>query len=111
MREVGRGAIIGGIAAALVVGAAVALGAGTDVRIHRLHVPPPPVGSGDISQPGAPGSPNPPDPAAPPAPPGTPSPPGSPPPPPGAPPPPPPGVVCTMNTGETTGLAGTGQLT
>ena len=32
-----------GIAAALVV-TAVALGAGTDVRIHRLHVPPPPTG-------------------------------------------------------------------
>ena len=51
-------AISGGIAAALVA-AAVAVGAGTDVRIHRLHVPPPPVGDDSgTSVPPAPGKPN-----------------------------------------------------
>lgn len=106
----GRGAILGIVAALLAVGAAVAFGARTDARIHRLHVPPPPVagGSGDISQPGTP---DPSDPSAPPAAP-SPPPPGSPPPPPGTPPPPPPpAFACAANTGETTGLSGTGLLT
>ena len=54
-----RAAICGAIAAALVA-AAVAVGAGTDVRIHRLHVPPPPVGDDSgTSVPPAAGKPNP----------------------------------------------------
>lgn len=101
----GRGAIIGGLAAALVV-AAVALGARTDARLHRLHLPPPPAAdaeSGAISQPGTPGSPpntsSPGPPGTTPAPPGSPSPapPGSPPAPPE--PPPPAGVNCTTSNG------------
>ncbi|MDP9258879.1 MAG: hypothetical protein M3Q31_20340 [Actinomycetota bacterium] len=85
----GRLAISAGIAAALVV-TAVAVGAGSDLRLHRLHVPPPPVGG---SQPPDTGSPA--DPSAPPA--TTPLPPGTPPPPPPA----PPGVGCTASAGGT----------
>jgi hypothetical protein len=93
----GRLAISAGIAAALVV-TAVAVGAGSDLRLHRLHVPPPPVAG---SQPPDTGSPA--DPSAPPA--TTAPPPGSqPPPPPATPPPPPPvppGVGCTPSAGGT----------
>ena len=82
-----RAAICGAIAVALVA-AAVAVGAGTDVRIHRLHVPPPPVGDDSgTSVPPAPGKPNPTNPTDPSVP-GT-SPPAAPPPA-GAQPPPPP---------------------
>ena len=82
-----RAAICGAIAAALVA-AAVAVGAGTDVRIHRLHVPPPPVGDDSgTSVPPAAGKPNPTNPTDPSVP-GT-SPPAAPPPA-GAQPPPPP---------------------
>ena len=99
---VGRGAIIGGVAAALVVGATVAFGAGTDVRIHRLHVPPPPTvpveGGGDISRPVSPGSPKPANPSDPSAP-VTPSPPASPVPPVTPSPPPATGVQCTFDGG------------
>jgi hypothetical protein len=102
----GRLAISAGIAAALVV-TAVAVGAGSDLRLHRLHLPPPPSGS----QPPETGSPA--DPSAPPA--TTPPPPGSQPPPPGSPPPPPPappppsGVGCTA-TGGGTPVDATGTL-
>ena len=82
-----RAAICGAIAVALVA-AAVAVGAGTDVRIHRLHVPPPPVGDDSgTSVPPAAGKPNPTNPTDPSVP-GT-SPPAAPPPA-GAQPPPPP---------------------
>jgi hypothetical protein len=111
---VGRGAITGGIVAALVVGAAVAFGASTDARIHRLHLPPPPTvdggSGGDISRPVNPGNPNPSNPSDPSVP-VTPSPPASPVPPVTPTPPPATGVTCTMNTGETTGLSATAQLT
>jgi hypothetical protein len=102
----GRLAISAGIAAALVV-TAVAVGAGSDLRLHRLHLPPPPSGS----QPPETGSPA--DPSAPPA--TTPPPPGSQPPPAGSPPPPPPappppsGVGCTA-TGGGTPVDATGTL-
>lgn len=99
-----RVAITGGLAAALIV-AAVALGAATDVRIHRLHVPPPPVEAVDSPTPIAPGTPSPPDPSLPPAPPGTPQPPTAPPPPA---PPPPAGVSCTAsNAGTPVNVTGT----
>jgi hypothetical protein len=102
---------IGGAIVATLVAAAVAVGAGADIRLHRLHVPPPPsVDAGESAQPPAPGpsppsgSLPPPGAPAPPAPP----PPGSPPPPPGNPPPPPPppppaSVGCTASGGGPTG--------
>jgi hypothetical protein len=94
-----RAAICGAIAVALVA-AAVAVGAGTDVRIHRLHVPPPPAGDDTgTSVPPAPGKPN--NPTDPSAPPGT-SPPAAPPPPGAQPPPPPPsGTTCTVGGAAT----------
>jgi plastocyanin len=79
------------------------------VRIHRLHLPPPPVGD-DTTAPGKP------SPTAPPAPPGTtspppaPSPPGAQPPPPVSPPPPASGVTCTT-AGDVAGADVTGTLT
>jgi hypothetical protein len=84
----GRLGISAGLAAALLV-TAVAIGAGSDVRLHRLHLPPPPAGDTN-SQPPATGTPV--DPSAPPgtAPPATPPPPLPPPS-----PPPPPSVGCT----------------
>jgi plastocyanin len=98
----GRGAICLAIAATLVA-TAVAVGAGADVRLHRLHVPPPPtVDVSDVTQPPAPGAPAPP--ATPPpavtAPPATPPPPG---------PPPPAGIGCT-GTGGGTPVDATGSL-
>jgi hypothetical protein len=99
-----RAAICGAIAVALVA-AAVAVGAGTDVRIHRLHVPPPPVGDDSgTSVPPAPGKPNPTNPTDPSVP-GT-SPPVAPPPAGAQPPPPPvepppPGITCTVGGGAT----------
>jgi plastocyanin len=101
-----RAAICGAIAVALVV-AAVAIGAGTDVRIHRLHVPPPPVGDDSgTSVPPAPGKPNPTDPSVP----GT-SPPAAPPPAGAQPPPPPsaPTIGCTV-AGDAAGPNVTGTL-
>jgi hypothetical protein len=99
----GRRAISVGIAAALVV-AAVAFSAAFDVRIHRLHVPPPPVrDDAGSAQPPPPGTTAPTDPASPPAPP---APPGSPPPPP---PPPPSGVGCTTGGAATPDATGTLQ--
>jgi plastocyanin len=96
-----RRAAIGGAIAVALVAAAVAGGAGTDVRIHRLHLPPPPAGGDNgTSVPPAPGKPNPTDPSAPP---GT-SPPAAPPPPgaqPSPPPPPPSGTTCTVGGGAT----------
>ena len=97
----GRGADRGAIVAALVV-TAVAVGAGADVRLHRLHVPPPP--SVDASESAPPRRPRA-LPATPGAPPGTPSPPAPPPPgPPPPPPPPPPAPVigCTATGGGPT---------
>ena len=94
-----RAAICGAIAVALVA-AAVAVGAGTDVRIHRLHVPPPPVGDDSgTSVPPAPGKPNPTNPTDPSVP-GT-SPPAAPPPAGAQPPPPPeaPAIGCTVGGG------------
>ena len=100
-----RVAISAGIAAVLAV-TAVALGAGTDLRLHRLHVPPPPTGeeTGTPAPPG-PGNPNPTNPSAPP---GT-SPPVAPPAP-GAPPPPPApsaGLTCTTDSGTSADVTGT----
>jgi plastocyanin len=96
----GRGAICLAIAATLVA-TAVAVGAGADVRLHRLHVPPPPtVDVSDVTQPPAPGAP---------------APPATPPPavtaPPATPPPPPPaaGIGCT-GTGGGTPADATGSL-
>jgi hypothetical protein len=92
----GRFAISAGIAAALVV-TAVAVGAGSDVRIHRLHLPPPPVAavgdqppSGGTTDPTGPGTPSPP---APPAPPGA--------------QPPPSGVGCSTGSAATPDAVGT----
>jgi plastocyanin len=92
-------AISAGIVAALVV-TAVAIGAG-DVRIHRLHLPPPPVGDalggGQPSPPGTTAPTNPTPPAPPPAPPG-----------PQPPPPPAPSVGgCTTGGGATPDATGT----
>ena len=104
-----RAAICGAIAVALVA-AAVAVGAGTDVRIHRLHVPPPPVGDDSgTSVPPAPGKPNPTNPTDPSVP-GT-SPPAAPPPAGAQPPPPPPApaVGCTV-AGDAAGANVTGTL-
>jgi hypothetical protein len=98
-----RRAAIGGAIAVALVAAAVAVGAGTDVRIHRLHLPPPPVGD-DTTAPGKP------SPTAPPAPPGTTSPPPAPSPPGAQPPPPAPGVTCTTG-GDVAGGDVTGTLT
>ena len=101
----GRLAISAGIAAALVV-TAVAVGAWSDVRIHRLHLPPPPTGDAVGSdQPLAPGTPDPTGPGttAPPAPP-----PGAQPPPPPS-PPPPSAADCTV-AGDTPGANVTGTL-
>jgi hypothetical protein len=94
----GRLAISAGIAAALVV-TAIAVGAVSDVRIHRLHLPPAPVADEPGgSQPPATGAPG-----APPAPPGTTAPPAAPPPPGAQPPPAPPPAVsgCTASAGGT----------
>jgi hypothetical protein len=95
----GRLAISAGIAAVLVV-TAIAVGAVSDVRIHRLHLPPPPVADEPGgSQPPATGAPG-----APPAPPVTTSPPAAPPPPGAQPPPPAPPPVapgCTATAGGT----------
>jgi hypothetical protein len=93
----GRLAISAGIAAALVV-TAVAVGAGSDVRIHRLHLPPPPAGDENSLPPGT-GTPV--DPSAPPgtSPPAAPPPPGAQPPPPPTPPPAP--GDCTATAGGT----------
>jgi hypothetical protein len=101
-----RLALSAGIVAALVA-AAVAVGAGSDVRVHRLHLPPPPVIDESSSDPGAPGTTVPTDPSAPP---GT-NPPASPPSPPGTQPPPAPpsGVGCT-NTNAGTPADDTGTL-
>jgi plastocyanin len=94
-----RAAVMIGIAAT-VVAASVALGAGADVRLHRLHVPPPPaVDAGDD---GAPAAPAPPDLPAPPAP-------VAPPPAPSPPPSPPSGIVCTTS-GSGAPADVTGQL-
>lgn len=97
-----RVAISAGIAAVLAV-TAVALGAGTDVRIHRLHVPPPPTGE-ETGTPAPPG-PNPTDPSAPPgtSPPVAPPAPGAPPPPPA----PPAGLTCTTDNGTSADVTGT----
>ena len=101
----GRLAISAGIAAALVA-TAVAVGAASDVRIHRLHLPPPPTAGGPGSDqplppgttdPGGPGT----SPPAPPAPPGA-----QPPPPPG---PPPSTIGCTV-AGDVPGGDVTGTL-
>jgi hypothetical protein len=92
----GRLVISAGIAAALVV-TAVALGAGSAVRIHRLHLPPPPAADelgGD--QPAPPGTSSPADPGT--SSPAPPSPPGAQPP---TPPPTPSGVGCTIGGGAT----------
>lgn len=98
----GRRAISAGIAAALVA-AAVAVGAAGDVRIHRLHLPPPPVrDEAGSAQPPPPGTTAPTDPASPPAPP---APPGPPP----LPPPPPSGVGCTTGGAATPDATGTLQ--
>jgi plastocyanin len=94
----GRLAISAGIAAALAV-TAVAVGAGSDLRLHRLHVPPPPAGGSQPPDTGSPADPSTP-PATSPSPPGSPPPPGTPPPPPPA-PPPPSGVGCTATAGGT----------
>jgi hypothetical protein len=92
-----RAAICGVIAVALVA-AAVAVGAGTDVRIHRLHVPPPPAGDDSgTSVPPAAGKPDPTNPTDPSVP-GT-SPPAAPPPPGAQPPPPPSAIGCTVGDG------------
>jgi plastocyanin len=101
----GRVAISAGIAATLVA-TAVAPGAVSDVRIHRLHVPPPPTGeeTGPTAPP-VPGKPSPTDPSAPP---GT-SPPVAPPAP-GAPPQSPPaspGLTCTTDSGPSADVTGT----
>ena len=104
-----RAAICGAIAVALVA-AAVAVGAGTDVRIHRLHVPPPPVGDDSgTSVPPAPGKPNPTNPTDPSVP-GT-SPPAAPPPAGAQPPPPPaaPTIGCSV-AGDAAGANVTGTL-
>jgi hypothetical protein len=109
-----RAAICGAIAVALVA-AAVAVGAGTDVRIHRLHVPPPPAGDDTgTSVPPVPGKPDPTNPTDPSVP-GT-SPPAAPPPPGAQPSPPPPspppgsGIGCTV-AGDVAGGDVTGTLT
>ena len=104
-----RAAICGAIAVVLAA-AAVAVGAGTDVRIHRLHVPPPPVGDDTgTSVPPASGKPNPTTPTDPSVP-GT-SPPAAPPPPGAQPSPPPPAstVGCTV-AGDAPGANVTGTL-
>ena len=95
-----RAAICGAIA--VVLAAAAVAGAGTDVRIHRLHVPPPPVGDDTgTSVPPAPGKANPTNPTDPSVP-GT-SPPAAPPPAGAQPPPPPPApaIGCTVGGGAT----------
>jgi plastocyanin len=111
----GRGFIGAAIVATLVVTAA-AVGAGADVRLHRLHVPPPPsVDASESAPPPAPSKPAPPPPPGTPSPPVAPPPPGSVPPPPAsppppAPPPPPPATVgCTATGGGPTADA-TGTL-
>lgn len=101
----GRLAISAGIVAALVA-TAVAVGAGSDLRIHRLHLPPPPaVDATGSDQPLPPGTTNPSrpgtSPPAPPAPPGA-----QPPPPPG---PPPSTIGCTV-AGDVPGGDVTGTL-
>jgi plastocyanin len=100
----GRG-LLGAAIVATLVATAVAVGAGTDVRLHRLHVPPPPsVDASESAPPPAPSKPAPPAPPGTVAPPAAPSPPGSVPPPPAGPPPPPPppaGVGCTASGGGT----------
>lgn len=96
-----RAAICGAIAVVLAA-AAVAVGAGTDVRIHRLHLPPPPVGDDTgTSVPPASGKPNPTTPTDPSVP-GT-SPPAAPPPAGAQPPPPPapPTIGCAVGGGVT----------
>jgi hypothetical protein len=97
-----RLAISAGIAAALVV-TAVAVGAAGDVRVHRLHLPPPPAGDLGSEQPPAGGTTDPTGPgtASPPAPP---APPGAQPPPP---PPPPPTVGCSTGSAATPDAVGT----
>src|SRR4051812_6380122 len=104
----GRG-LLGAAIVATLVATTVAVGAGTDVRLHRLHVPPPPsVDASESAPPPAPSKPAPPAPPGTVAPPAAPSPPGSVPPPPAGPPPPPPppppaGVGCTAGGGGTPG--------
>jgi plastocyanin len=100
-----RAATVVGMAAALVVATA-ALGT-ADLRVHRLHVPPPLVeseGAPGVNLPGAPPSPAPSAPATrtDPAPPGPPVPPAGPPPPPGA-------VSCDSNAAGAP-IDATGQL-
>jgi hypothetical protein len=92
----GRLGISAGLAAVLVV-TAVAIGAGSDGRLHRLHLPPPPA-SDTNSQPPATSTPV--DPSPPPgtAPPAAPPPPGTQPPPPTPPPAP---ADCTATAGGT----------
>jgi len=102
-----RGAAIAGVALVTLTATAVALGFGTEARLHRLHVPPPPAAGPNESAPPSdvvipPATPAPP-PAAP-----APPPPGSPPPPPN-PPPPPGGSTCTATAGGTPADV-TGQL-
>jgi hypothetical protein len=101
----GRLAVSAGIAAALVA-TAVAVGAGSDLRIHRLHLPPPPtVGGPGSDQPLPPGTTDPTGPGtSPPAPPAPPS--AQPPPPPGA---PPSTIGCTV-AGDVPGGDVTGTL-
>jgi plastocyanin len=99
----GRLPIFAGIAAALVV-TAVAVGAAGDLRIHRLHLPPPPAGDDGAAPPAAGGA----D-ASNPAGPGTtaPSPPAPPVTPPPVPPAPPAAVACSAGA---TGADVTGTL-
>jgi plastocyanin len=100
--------VIAGVIVAALVAAAVAAGAATDMRVHRLHLPPPPmVDASESAPPAAPGAPIT-QPGAPPAPPAVPPPPGSPPPPP--PPPPPSAIGCTA-TGGGSPASATGTLT
>jgi hypothetical protein len=97
----GRLAISAGVAAALVA-AAVALGAASDVRIHRLHLPPPPAGdeAGGTAPPaGGTTDPSPPG-IAPPAPPSAPP----------QPPAPPPSSVGCSTAGDIAGADVTGTL-
>ncbi len=99
---------IGGVIVAALVAAAVAAGAATDVRVHRLHLPPPPTAdASESAPPAAPGTPvSQPGAPAPPAPPVAPPPPGSTPPPP-PPSPPASGVGCTAGGGPPASVTGT----
>lgn len=99
----GRAAIAGAVLVALVA-TVVAVGAGADMRRHRLHVPPPP--AADATESAPPSVPS--EPAPPVVPPAAPPPPGSPLPP-ASPPPPPAGIVCTA-TGGGAPADVTGQL-